>query len=211
MKQCSVKVHGVDVHLNGLDLLVILGELQRRTGFTIRRSGSIEGGLEFPDIPIPWRGFYFELRVHDSVCIEPTLKMLRTLNAYHPKTISHGTKMWFPGSTHTHSLTHMSNVAWETFATSMHNMIHLKLHRGGHYAWDTNTWELYLDLARARKKSVWAEVHVWPDALAYYHLLTSKGVGIECARAHMMKYIVAPRMREYVPRKEKKKTTITVR
>lgn len=43
------------------------------------------------------------------------------------------------------------------------------------------------------------------------HLLTSKGVDIECARKYMMKYIVAPRMREYVPRKEKKKTTITVR
>ena len=221
MKKCSVKVGDVDVHLNGLDLLVILGELQRHTGFTIKRSGSAEGGLEFQARPVPWSGLsYFELRVHDNVSsrIQPTLDMLRTLNKYHPKRgeESYATRMWFADSIHTQSLAHVkwcdfTSCEWETFASSMHNMIHLKLHRGGHYAWDTDTWEHYLDLARARKESVWAEAHVWSDALAYYHLLTSKGVGIECARTYMMKYIVAPRMHEYVPRKEKKKTTITVR
>lgn len=217
MRPCSQKVGNVDVHLNGLDLLVILGELQRHTGFTITMSPACEGGLFFMARPVPWSGFYFELRVHNKLSIQPVLDMLRTLNLHHRMGVAKSQRgMWFPDNIHTHSLAHvkwddLTRCEWETFASSMHNMIHLKLHRGGHYAWDTDTWEHYLDLARARKKSVWAEAHVWSDALAYYHLLTSKGVDIECARTYMMKYIVAPRMREYVPRREKRKTTITVR
>ena len=105
MNKCSVKVGDVDVHLNGLDLLVILGELQRHTGFTIQRSGSTEGGLEFLGRPVPWSGLsYFELRVHGNVSsrIQPTLDMLRILNTYHPKRDgeSYATRMWFPDSIH---------------------------------------------------------------------------------------------------------------
>ena len=112
MKKCSVKVVNVDVHLNGLDLPVILGELQRHTGFTITMSPACEGGLFFMARPVPWSGFYFELRVHNKLSIQPVLDMLRTLNLHHPKRgeESHETRMWFPDSIHTQSLAH---VKWD--------------------------------------------------------------------------------------------------
>lgn len=204
MKQCSIKVYDFHFHLNGLDLLVILAELQRRTGFCITMSGASEGGFEFNNRPNLWNNLnYFELRFNmtQKEPLQPILDQLRIFTKGHPEKPS-----FLRINTH-----YVNNICTENFKDCMNKMIHLNLKRGHHYTWDSATWECFLHLVCLRRRSNWFECHVWPEALLYYGLLSHMGMDKDVAYFYMVKYILHPGIYAYVPRKEKRKTIFTVR
>lgn len=222
MPSKAVGVDRYEFHLSAADLVVILGELQRRTGSEVFLGGCErnDGYIEFRrPIPSTWAGCeYYHLRfwpyVRDSdfVVAEWTLAFLN-LASEHERG-----RPWHPGPSASAELAREAEnacrSAWVARAApgtgeaaeELARMLVLRLQTGYRkYHWDADSWRTFVRLAFARREAVWADAHVWPDALALYHVLTRRGLDGGCAASVMAELVVAPRVRAFRGRPQKRR------
>ncbi len=98
--------HRTVVYLTGADLIVVLGEMQRRMGYAAAWSGSSEGGIEFRYAPKPHSIKYFELRTSDdnngtSKQFHDVVRCLEHMNVVLGRAHDSEELPWTPESIHT--------------------------------------------------------------------------------------------------------------
>ena len=129
---------------------------------------------------------------------------------------------WEPTSLHMASYESIRRYAWlsikfyhrnetvdDTWVDEwMSHSLRLCLHRGSHYYWPASMWNTFVSLMEERREAVWTETHVWPAALAFYHLLTRRGVDMHCARHYVKTLYLVPGRAAFakVPTKHRGKT-----
>jgi hypothetical protein len=182
---CSRDVCKYEFHLSTLDLVVVVGELQRRIGCQISlHVDAHEGALEIHR-RIPWsrRNVHdYHLRFQQDV---HTRDFRVAADALHCLNLQSTARFWCPTHIGMRQSSEFDEVAtWcrERLGVQhgVDDVMTLTCWRGAHYAWDAKSWTIFVELMYARREALWAEVHLWRDALAFYHLLTRKGVDREC-------------------------------
>jgi hypothetical protein len=228
-------------HLSACDLVVILGELQRRTGFEVFlgvEDGGTEGYIEFRNRPLPPRAWfgnrpwvYYRLRFCPDVCISDFTFAALTLDFLNLNSKREHGRPWHPGPSASVQFEEAAEMACirpraapglGNPAEERDRMLVLRLMHGSskgsdvggqwrykRYRWDVDSWRTFMKLAFARREAVWADSHVWPDALALYHVLTRRGLDGGCAASLMTELVVTPRVRAF-RRKPKKKHIVEV-
>jgi hypothetical protein len=217
MPSKAVGVDRYEFHLSAADLVVILGELQRRTGSEVFLGGCEcnDGYIEFRrPIPSTWVGCeYYHLRFWPSSDFVVAAWTLAFLNLESER--EHG-RPWHPGPSAFAELERNAAMACRSTcvaraapgtggaAEELARMLVLRLQEGYRkYHWDADSWRTFVRLVFARREAVWADAHVWPDALALYHVLTRRGLDGGCAASLMAELVLAPRVRAF-RRKPKK-------
>ena len=203
------------------DLVVCLGELQRRISASVYLVAStdevyIHIGRAVPDLPT-WRIAGSKLEYHLRHTELPDTSrngdfvfagaLLSFLNLDCPE-FGMRRNRWHP--------THMGmtldceeyrraeelsqrflRMTTDNVCCERNRELVLCLRRSDTYCWDADTWHIFEQIIFDRRRAMWEEVHVWPDALTFYHLLTRRGLAHDCAAHYMKCLIVIPRIARF--------------
>ena len=205
---CSLEVSDVEFQLSVFDLLVVLGEVQRRVGYEV--SGFVDRCNESllrvkRPVPSHWPDCYdvllrFHARPH-AAYFEFCFLLLDILN-WEEKSGRWATSVRTTSYDSFGSLTYLVKEARlrheveddeDDVHAWMAHSVRLCLHRGHRgYMWDAHSWDTLVAVMEERREAVWTEAHVWPEALAFYHLLTRRGVDAHCARHYVEALYLVP-------------------
>ena len=192
------------VHLWAFDLLVILGDLQRRVGREVYGNTDDEIDtkgtlcLQDPDAGTV-RLFHHHIVTTDEDSLNWVFVMLAKLNRMHGR--------WIPSFAPTHDqllevlprVHHLRRLRQDEELTRAMERPMLVTLRSFKKVW---WWRDLLELVDARRKAVWFEQHVvWSEALAFYRVLLHKGVSKDCVQHYMHLFYlhVPPMPSKYVP------------
>jgi hypothetical protein len=202
IKACTHKVSDVEFQLSVFDLLVVVDALQRRLGYRV--DGHVRDTTEaFLCVAHPpWRE-----------CQDVHLRFRPESHAEHFEFFFD--LLWTLGKerecgdavpTSVHLASYESIRPSVEFALKdlgkrdgdvdewMSHSLRLCLRRSYHgpYMWPQHVWDTFVALMEERREAVWKETHVWPPALAFYHLLTRRGVDAHCAKHDVETLYLAP-------------------